>query len=212
VSNREDIFDFHNHGNDNLIIWFAGIDEPLMSDNLAKATQCDVLAISDRKNLWYMQGALPEHQSVNDCADWLTNMSANYKNKIFIGQSSGGYGALLFGQICSADLIIAFSPQTMNVRTGQCDLIPRNEIINVNNIYDKHSHSCPVIINIGQSESDHSDDFFWDDWRHINKFLDFPFVTLMVHPHNNHNTSGILKRNNILYKLVHFFISAYTEK
>ena len=50
MPDQKNIFDFHDHGNQNLIVWFAGIDEPLMSDNLAKATNCDVLTISDRKN------------------------------------------------------------------------------------------------------------------------------------------------------------------
>ena len=103
-------FNFHKGGNDNIIIWFAGIDEPFISENIMKITNCDILAVKDIKNLWYMNGILPDHKGVDDCASWISDQIKSYNKKIFIGQSSGGYAAMLFGNICSADLIIPFSP------------------------------------------------------------------------------------------------------
>lgn len=207
--NFEDFYRIYKGGHDKIILWFSGINEPFISENLMNYTNCDVINIKDNRNLWYMNGVMPEHNGIDDCALWISELIQSYSKKIFIGQSSGGYAAMLYGNFCHADLIIAYSPQTMNVRTGQCDSIPRNNIYNINNLYNNETNSCPVIINIGQSESDHIDDFFWDDWRQIKEFRNLPYVTLIVHPYNNHNVSGLLKSKNLLYTSIDFLIKTY---
>ena len=195
-------------GND-VIVWFAGIDEPFMSDNLAKSTGCNVLTVRDLRNLWYNSGILEEHASVDEAASWLNDMLAPFRNKIFIGQSSGGYASLLYGNRCDADLVIAFSPQTRNTRNGQCAMIPQNQIVDLRTVYLSDTESCPIILNIGQSEADHEDSFFWNDWLQIDFLRKMPYVTLTVHPYHNHSVSGILKQSNILYNLIRGFVNAY---
>jgi pimeloyl-ACP methyl ester carboxylesterase len=195
-----------------VIVWFAGINEPFMSDNLAKSTGCNVLTVRDLRNLWYSSGILEQHSSVDDAVSWLNDILAPFKNKIFIGQSSGGYAALHYGNRCNADLIIAFSPQTRNMRTGQNAKIPQNDIVDLRKVYFSDTPSCPIIINIGQSEADHEDSFFWNDWLQIDFLRKMPYVTLAVHPYHNHSVSGILKQKNILYKLIKGFVDAYAHR
>lgn len=209
VANNPDHVQFWSADGTDVIVWFAGINEPFMSHNLAKSTGCNVLTVRDLRNLWYSRGILEGHSSVHDAASWLNDMLAPFKNKIFIGQSSGGYAALQYGNLCNADLIIAFSPQTRNMRTGQNAKIPQNDIVDLRQVYLSDTPSCPIILNIGQSEADHEDSFFWNDWLQIDFLRKMPYVTLTVHPYHNLNVSGILKQQNRLYKIIKGLVDTY---
>ena len=69
----------------------------------------------DKTCKWYHSGINQETQNIIESIDFLKNQIKNYtKHKvIFIGSSSGGYAAILFGSLLNVDTVIAFRPQTI---------------------------------------------------------------------------------------------------
>lgn len=67
---------------------------------------------ADRSNTWWHLGITDETSSIGETLNYLKNIISEYKQTYFMGSSSGGYGALLFGSILEVTGIIAFCPQT----------------------------------------------------------------------------------------------------
>ena len=62
---------------------------------------------------------------------YLKNEIKNYKNVIFIGSSSGGYAAILFGSLLNVTSVLAFIPQTILRNTNRDEKYrDLNKIIN----------------------------------------------------------------------------------
>jgi hypothetical protein len=61
----------------------------------------------------YHKGLDKLTNSIDETADYLKNEIKNYKNVIFLGVSSGGYAAILFGSLLNVTSVLAFIPQTI---------------------------------------------------------------------------------------------------
>lgn len=71
----------------------------------------DAYYLKARMNDWYFSGAQGT-QSLQSSLDALSDVVKRYRRTIFLGNSMGGYAAMLFGLPLGADAILAFSPQT----------------------------------------------------------------------------------------------------
>ena len=203
---------FIDNGSDSLVIWFGGINEPLFSNSFAMISGYDCLFLRDAKLTWYMRGISEDHSSYHNVLKLRDNLTVNrpYKRKVFCGQSSGGYAALLFAKLCNADLVIAFAPQTKNTYDGQCKKTPHNvDLINLDDLYGNNDGGLKIIVNLSRSESSHISAFFWNDWLHIDAFRSKKNVTVMIHPYDNHSVSVLLRQDGVLYKFVIGLIEAY---
>ena len=58
----------------------------------------------------------------------------NIKNKLFIGDSSGGYSSILFGNLLNATKIIAFNPQIKNIESMHLNVYYRKALFDKNNL------------------------------------------------------------------------------
>lgn len=205
-----DIVDYVTYlsGNDTVIVWFGGIDEPFMSENFANSQDKDIVLLRDCGNDWYSTGVLPEHSSIEEGVEFLDTILADYKKKIFCGQSSGGYAALLYSWHCDADLCIPFAPQTSNMFSGQCTMIPHVPIVDVAKLH-LDTPRPHIVINVSRSEVEHEDEFFWDDWRHIKRLAASPYVTIIDHPYHAHAVTVRLHQDSRLYLLVRNLINIY---
>jgi hypothetical protein len=69
--------------------------------------------VRDVKNVWYHHGVAGIGDDIDSVAEYLRELvdEAGVERTITIGSSAGGYGALLFGALLSAE-VHAFSPQT----------------------------------------------------------------------------------------------------
>lgn len=193
---------------DTLVVWFGGINEPFISDKLAKIGKFDLIGVLDSNYSWYTRGILNGHTSIEEGEKWLNGFTCKYRRVIFCGQSSGGYGALLYAQTCGAHACICFSPQTRNMFSGQNGMVPNIPLQDLRQIYKKDS-SVSLIFNLSRSEKDHEDSFFWDDWRHVEYFRDKNYSTFIVHPFDNHSVSTILREKNKLWNLVVGIVTIY---
>jgi hypothetical protein len=61
----------------------------------------------------YHKGIQGVTNNIDETVAYLKNEIKNYKNVIFIGVSSGGYAAILFGSLLNVTSVLAFIPQTI---------------------------------------------------------------------------------------------------
>ena len=201
---------FHNHESDKLIIWFGGINEPHFNPEIARLANCDMLTVRDMMNSWYTTGLASHHANIDEAILELKQFitEREYKKICLCGQSSGGYGALFYSHLLNADLCIAFSPQTRNVFNGQCQMTPHIRIKDVGDLFDASSPT-KILLNMARSESDHEEQFAWNDWLQIKKIRTSPNVTIITHPYNNHSVSVKLREAGLLYRFTASLINAY---
>lgn len=65
-----------------------------------------------RRNDWYLGGIATLGTDIPTTGEKLREVCERYRRVICVGNSMGGYAALVFGAIIDADRVIAFSPQT----------------------------------------------------------------------------------------------------
>jgi pimeloyl-ACP methyl ester carboxylesterase len=100
---------------DHLVVAFAGIRQRLggvpfeFNSSLGK-TDAKVLFVRDVDRLWYQYDMGTINQAVRQIRDTAAAVGATRLS--CVGNSMGGFGALMFGAMCVADAILAFAPQT----------------------------------------------------------------------------------------------------
>lgn len=106
-------------GRENLIVTFGGIKGKLPFPvfeflNSLGDLDCDRIFIRDCEQCWYQKGFSKHTASIEDSIKFLEILiqKFTYKNVIFIGNSAGGYAAILFGNILNVSTVLAFAPQT----------------------------------------------------------------------------------------------------
>jgi hypothetical protein len=98
------------NNSDIIIVTFAGIGKKYGITqfefvSVLDRLDCDQLYIKEEIPSWYQDCFI-------DLLLYLKVKIKKYKKVIFIGNSMGGYGAILFGSILNINKIIAFAPQT----------------------------------------------------------------------------------------------------
>ena len=75
---------------------------------------CDKIFFRDFYQAWYLKGVDSNIDGPQKICNFINHevSKANYTNITFIGNSMGGYAAILFGGLINVDTVIAFSPQT----------------------------------------------------------------------------------------------------
>ncbi len=73
------------------------------------------LFVRDLRQAWYHRGLSGEERALADVAATLRELIAreHVERLVTVGNSAGGYAALVFGTILGADVALAFSPQTV---------------------------------------------------------------------------------------------------
>jgi pimeloyl-ACP methyl ester carboxylesterase len=126
-----------------LLVAFGGIrvnsiKSPFEFLNILKDNQTtDKIFIRDIHQVWYQKGLADDIQNLSDIADYLKNIisSKKYTNVVFIGNSMGGYAAILLGTLLGVNKIIAFSPQTFIGRFRRLLNLDRRWRKQINNVH-----------------------------------------------------------------------------
>jgi hypothetical protein len=71
----------------------------------------------------YLQGIPGITETVEETVEYLKQVIAPYKHVVFLGTSSGGYAATLFGSLLQVHCIVAFTPVTILKKVSR----PENE-------------------------------------------------------------------------------------
>jgi hypothetical protein len=94
------------------------------------------LFLLDIKSKWYFKGIDGISTNIDETLTYLKEIIRDFEEVIFIGSSSGGYAAILFGSLLNVDRIIAFRPQT---------IITPNEYLTSEDIDSSYSDLKPFI-------------------------------------------------------------------
>jgi hypothetical protein len=102
-----------------LLVAFGGVAgalgmPPFEFFNTATALPCKKIFVRDLRQAWYHGGMAGVGDSLGAIADHLGARirESGATRTVFVGNSMGGYAALLFGTLLRPDAIHAFSPQT----------------------------------------------------------------------------------------------------
>lgn len=126
----------------NLIITFGGIKEGIGMPvfefyNSFVGLSCDKVFIKDVNQAWYHKGI---NKNVNDIF-MIKNLlesiikRKSYNKVLLIGNSMGGYAAILFGILLNVDNVIAFSPQTFLNRINRLRYRDKRWSVQISNVY-----------------------------------------------------------------------------
>jgi hypothetical protein len=111
----------NNKTKDILIVSFGGIAKKIggilpfeflnfLSKNMP---EYDMQFYIDLHGKWYNKGLQGITSSIEETVEYLRNEIKDYKKVYFIGNSSGGYAAILFGSLLNVTAVISFVPQTI---------------------------------------------------------------------------------------------------
>jgi len=105
---------------DILLIAFGGLKRgfglipPFEFFRLTGEVDTKKLYVRDMNQAWYHQGLPGIADNIDGVAVYLRDMIREQQPRkvVAVGNSAGGYAALLFGYLLSANIVLAFSPQT----------------------------------------------------------------------------------------------------
>ena len=135
------------NGNKKLIICFGGMAlqfggilpfEFLNYLSSVYKNKCDLIFFIDSHQCWYHKGIKDITHNIDETTLYLNNIIKDgyYEKVIFMGTSSGGYGAILFGSLCeNVTHVISFIPQTILKNPINLKFSNLKNIINKNTKY-----------------------------------------------------------------------------
>jgi hypothetical protein len=85
-----------------------------------------IIFVRDIYKQWYVEGISDEIDNIDKLKEFLSNEIVGLETT-FVGSSAGGYAAVLFGNLCSANLIISLSGQFDLTNEVKC--IDRNKLL-----------------------------------------------------------------------------------
>ena len=107
------------NGKKNLLVTFGGVQQgigvPVFEFfNSISEIDCDKIFLRDFKQAWYQKGIDSTTNNPQKIVEYLkkTISENNYEKVTFIGNSMGGYAAILFGSILNVDKVVSFAPQS----------------------------------------------------------------------------------------------------
>lgn len=132
------------NGNKNLIVCFGGMNLQMygippfeflnyLSTNYKD--NYDLLFYIDKHQKWYHKGIDGISTTINETCEYLNTKISQYEKVIFMGTSSGGYAAILFGSLCKVTNVVAFIPQTKLINPISREYRDLKTIINPNTKY-----------------------------------------------------------------------------
>jgi hypothetical protein len=121
ISQGESFYKVNTPNADTLIVSFAG--NAKMFGHIQRFEFCQFLEKKfkhvsrhfyiDNHLVSYHRGIDKITNTIDETVDYLKNEIKSYKNVIFLGSSSGGYAAILFGSLLNVTSVLAFRPQTI---------------------------------------------------------------------------------------------------
>ena len=94
----------------------------------------------------YHKGLAGITRSIDETATYLKNEIKDYKRVIFLGNSGGGYAAILFGSLLEVATVVAFVPQTIR-HNNVVDEKYRDSSIFINNKTNYYIYGDTSILN-----------------------------------------------------------------
>lgn len=186
-----------------LLVTFGGIKKgvgiPIFEfRRILNEFPCDKLFLRDLHQTWYHKGLNSEINSISSIEDYLEILitSRDYKNVVFLGNSMGGYAAILLGTLLNVNQIIAFSPQSFVDKFNR--FLHRDKrwaqqiksLHNLNNVNKKHL-DLKYLLNKHKGSVVPTDIYYSTlhklDRKHAERLGQFKNIRLIPYKNNGHN-------------------------
>lgn len=164
--------------------------------------------VRDRDNLWYQYGVEGLSEGIDDAAKAIRAEAekAPHKRIVTIGNSMGGYGAILYGILMGADKVIAFAPQSFiahDMRAKNGDTRWQSDLSRIPDDDMPYPDLLPLIeanpqvkIAVYYCEGDALDKL------HAERLRGLPNVSIHTLESDDHNVGRALKKLGLLAQIV----------
>jgi len=212
--NSDDIL-FVDKNNTSLIITFGGIKNGIgmpvfeFKKILSSYKNYNQYFFRDKNQSWYHHGLEGIANNIDEFIENLKLITTSYDKVIFIGNSMGGYAAVLFGVLLKVDKIIAFSPQTFIDKYRRIFYQDNRWSKQINKVYKLNTNSqyfnlkkvmknsnYDSKIKIFYSSSDRLDEI------HVNRIKKLKNVKVLSYKVGGHNLVRELRGNNTLSQIL----------
>jgi hypothetical protein len=216
--NNSPIISDYSKKSNTLIVTFGGIAQgigiPVFEFfNILEKQDVNKIFIRDFAQAWYHKGLWNMTNDLIETANLLSKEieKSGAERVIFFGNSSGGYAALLFGNLLSPDRVLCFSPQTFlswHKRLFSLDFRWRKEI---KKIYAKNSSQKDYLdlknkfrenLNTKTQFFIHYCDTFRLDRIHAQELKNFEQISLIKHRKGDHGLIKLLKETGELENII----------
>ncbi|WP_067148932.1 hypothetical protein [Pseudotamlana agarivorans] len=219
ISEKLQSIEIHQHkSSDVVIVAFGGIKNnigiPIFEFfNMMKNKPCTKIFVRDIKQSWYHKGidtAKDILETKSLLKELITSIESENKKVIFIGNSAGGYAAIIFGVLLSVDRVLAFAPQTFLGKWKRLILREKRWISatkslayhnnNPKYFFDLAQFFKKVPINNTKVEIFYATDSVMD-MKHYSNIRKQP-LTFHLYPKGKHNLIKKLKEEGVLKNIL----------
>ncbi len=193
-----------------LLIAFGGIAgamgiPPFEFFNLTRDLDINKIYIRDLSQTWYHSGLPGISKNIDETASFLkrTINESSIEKVIVIGNSMGGYAAILFGMLIQADVIHAFAPHT-NI-SDEKFIRYKKQIRNVHATFSNAYFDLNELLKFNNSQIDIH--LYYDvndpiDEMHIKNLKYLCNVTSHAFNGGGHDLIRVLRDAGILQKII----------
>ena len=163
----------------NLLVSFGGIRQGLGVPtfeffNSLSGINCDKVFIRDFNQAWYQLGVDDQINSWYELKNILEKLikENKYKNVLFLGNSMGGYAAMMFGTMLNINQVVAFAPQTFinnNKRLLYFDFRWKKQLKNIHKSSKKSNFVLNLKTHFKKIEYSTSIDIYFSDAHRLDK-------------------------------------------
>lgn len=154
---------------------------------------CRRVFVSDSTKRWYCYGVDDVLNGRDGAVSFLRDTIGTSKS-IFLGHSMGGFGAIAYGLLCGASIVIAFSPQTHITLEDSRYVKYMKHIHNPINVLEIDNDSTKVVI--VSATKDPNDSLHT---KYVSEKNNFIFEKIS---NNTHNTAKYLKDRGELVSMI----------
>lgn len=204
-------------GHKNLLVSFGGIKQGLGIPvfeffNSIADIPCDKIFLRDFNQAWYQKGVDAELNHIDKITVYLkeTIEKKGYENVCFLGNSMGGYAAILFGTLLNVNTVIAFAPQTFVDRINrilQRDFRWRQQISRVHSNPKKRKDYFDLNPHLASTEYDTELNIYYSpnhrlDNKHATRLKGQKHVVLHAINEGGHSIAKTVRNNGELTSLI----------
>ena len=177
--------------------------------------------LRDHEQAWYHRGVRGAGNSIDEVVECLAQLfvEAKVDKVLMVGNSMGGYAALLFGNLLGATEVLAFSPQTFLSR--------RRRVVHYDRRWSRQMaavHSAPLIapayLDLGPFFRHYSGSTVFHvhygtksrhDQAHARQLRHCPSVVLHAYPYEGHELVKSLRKSGELEAILREAVRRCTE-
>jgi len=196
-----------------LLIIFSGFGDfvtmPFEFSNTTKKLDVNKIYLRDFSRTWYHSGLFGRSKSIDETVLFLKRkIDESGANKVVVlGNSMGGYAAILFGILIKANIVHAFAPQTFLNNVDYLKLITRNDR-KIQYLHNNFSNQYFDLKNVIQLHNNLGEfNIYYDSTNEIDKKFAMHLKDskhVMLHPFcgGGHGLIKILRDSGELQKII----------